>query len=59
MTALRAEKDALVLVPLLLGSIVFLTALLIAGALMLRGQWEKMGVRDDAAHERRSRSPHS
>jgi hypothetical protein len=47
-----------VLIPLLLGSIVFLTALLIAGALMLRGQWEKMGVSDDATRERHPGSPH-
>jgi hypothetical protein len=47
-----------VLIPLLLGSIVFLTTLLIAGALMLRGQWEKMGVGDGSTRERRPRSPH-
>jgi hypothetical protein len=51
-------KGQSVLVPLLLGSIVFLSTLLIAGALMLRGQWEKMGVGDETARERRPRSPH-
>ena len=38
-----------VLVALALGSIIFLSVVLIVGALMLRGTWGKMGS-DDPSH---------
>jgi len=34
----------MVIIALLLASVVFLSVTLIVGALMLRGQWEKMGT---------------
>lgn len=36
------------LVVLLLASVVFFSAALLAGALLLRGQWDKIGTRPDS-----------
>lgn len=43
LSTLDAREGFHVIVALLLASIVFLSTVLIVGALMMRGQWEKLG----------------
>jgi hypothetical protein len=46
----------MVIIALLLASVVFLSVTLVVGALMLRGQWDKMGTgTTDDGTEARSR----